>query len=485
MSSCSSYGFVAWLGVGSLLAACAASPAGFNGRGVERDDRHQAAAASAEVVTAAPPSETAAASSAEPAAPPSREARLLAQLAKVSGKKGRSVLLLGLHDEPVETYAWLFGSAGEPPHDPAPAYRTLVLDVRDGEATLAIELPFLVVPGARGFRFVGEASAVAYEEVSFKTPGAEVDGLGAPIPHHFAATALWETEKRGEVVSEPKALAKRLARRRKWGETTSETVLVQTPHARCTLSSWSSWTGGALAFRGSSDVGLDVGGRSGREALLGSYVDDPELTRVTRAIERFDKEPTPASEEAIDLDAKRSLGLWQEYVPRKEIRACLVREGGRVALAGAAKVYGNSARSFDKLVPSIAAPASLVGATAPLPFDLAAWSAAVPGLFDAIASPTGDVLGLLREEGLFFYSGVTHARLFEVPVSPDAAVVMAEWARDDEADRWLEELTKPWPKGVAEASQAQHARAIASRTPPPAPSDEPAPPRAANPAGLD
>lgn len=464
MRSYPRYPFVALLGAGALLSACSASPVALDGGVVEEGPPPAPTTSVAPPPSAAP---SASAAPTEPSAPPSREARLLAQLGKVSGKKGRSVLLLGLHDEPVETYAWLFGSAGEPPHDLAPAYRTLVLDVRDGEATLAVELPFLVVPDARGFRFVGEASSVAYEEVSSKTRGVEVDGLGEPIPHHFAATALWETEKRGEVVSEPKALAKSLARRRKWGETTSETVLVQTPHARCTLSSWSSWTGGALAFRGSSDVELDVAGKNGRQPLLASYVDDPELTRVTRALERFDEDPPAATEEAIDLDEKRSLGLWQEYVPRKEIRACLVREGGRVELAGAAKVYGNSARSFDKLVPSLPAPTSLVGAAAPLPFDLAAWSAAVPGLFDAVASPTGDVIGLLREEGLFFYSGLTHTRLFEVPVSPEAAVVMAEWARDEEADRWLEELTKPWPKGVAEASRAQHARAIASRTPPP------------------
>lgn len=398
-----------------------------------------------------------------PKPPPTREEILAGLLATVPSTPARSVLLVGIREGEPETFHWLFAGDPRPPERGAPAYRTVVVEVQGGTVRKLAELPFLVMPGDKGLRYLGDASAVAFEEVSW-APGAKVerDGLGDPIPHHYAKTEMWETGQRDDVVKARERLERRLMKERKWGDTRAETILVSTPTARCALTSWSEWTGGALAFMGGTGLAFSGPGLKAPATLLSAWVKDAEVARVTTALIReSDGEKADA---VVDIDAKRSFNSgFQEIVPRKDIRVCMRRQAGRVALLGYTYVSSNSARGFDATEPSSPAPAPLAPWNPPLPFAFEAWKAVLPDLVDAVATPAGDAVVLHDGRGLTVYDVAKRAAVFAVELGPDAVVVSAEAATGAAADRWAKELGGAWPAAVEEQSKAQRAVVSARR----------------------
>ncbi|MBK6516552.1 MAG: hypothetical protein IPG04_21200 [Polyangiaceae bacterium] len=424
-----------------------------------------AVSAASSVGTASPMASVLAAVDAPPTPPLSRtrDEVIAGLLAAVPSKPARSVLLIGIREAEPETFHWLFGGEPAPEEQPAPGYRTLVVDVQDGSVRVVAELPFLVIPGDKGLRYIGDASAVAYEEMTSElAKKAERDGLGDPIPHHYAKTELWETSKRDDVVKVRQQLRNRLMKERKWGETSSETILVQTPTARCALDSWSEWTGGALAIMGGTGFSLSGPGLKADASRLSSWVPDGEVARVATAIIR--ETDGDEADAVVDLDAKRKFnGGFQEIVPRKEIHACLTRQAGRLSLLGHTFVSSNSARGFDATEPSSPPPAPLAPWNPPLPFGFDVWKAVLPDLTDAVATPSGDVIALLDARGLTLYDVAKQAAVTALEVGPEAAIVAAEAATGEAADRWVKELTAPWPAGVADQSKAQRARVVARK----------------------
>jgi hypothetical protein len=69
----------------------------------------------------------------------------------------------------------------------------------------------------------------------------------------------------------------------------------------------------------------------------------------------------------------------------------------------------------------------------------------VPGLRDALSSPSGDLLVALTAESLQVFgvrNGAIGEALLTVPLAtPKESVVMAQWATGQHVERWTRELT--------------------------------------------
>jgi len=373
-----------------------------------------------------------------------------------------ATLILGVRDEPPDSYAWMFSGDDQPPDASVPGYRTWVVHVRDGIPVVVAELPFLVVPQGSSYVFMGEARAAATEPITAdSTPR---DGNGEPIPHVYAASSIWTTPDRTQVMKRHAAESVALERARAWGDSTFETLRVVTRGAECRGVSSSTWTGGALAFHGHDGLVLETlpRPRKARDSQkLSRVATDAEMKRAADAIFRD-------LDGSVDVDLDdpdTEWGMFGRGKLRDELRACLVREGGRVALAGVLDVPGNSARSFDAAGSAGPAPFALDPGGRPLALELDGWQRSIPTLRDAVASKTGAAFALLVDTHLTFYRAPSGQRLFDLPVTAAAEIVLAEWAEGELADRWATELENDtWPDDVRALAEKQSLRALARRS---------------------
>jgi hypothetical protein len=342
---------------------------------------------------------------------------------------------LGLHVEPVETYAPLYDD-GVPHVDERPGYRTIVVHTSGSESRVTAALPFLVVP-----RLDGGLALYAEASVSIVRPGAGSFDEGGGF---YAATEI-------VTAADPRALDREIVRREKilrarkrWGITHSESIVYATPAATCRLFSEAEWIGGALAFSGSMHHTL-VGVGHRVEPALGAYVDDAHLRAFARDVLEARRD-----DEEIDLDAPIDVGWERSVTLRKDAHACLAREGGQAFLSGAVVLSGNSARSFSASRSLMPVPSSF-GSDEGAKLDLAAVTRAFPEATDATLSPSRATLVVLDGPTIRVFDVASERETLAIP---DAAstVVLAEWSEGEVASRVDRAIDALPASGAARAS---------------------------------
>lgn len=350
--------------------------------------------------------------------------KLLTQLAP---SQGEAVLLLGLHTEAINSYLPMFSAEGRPQTDITQGYRTLVLRTKDGNVELAAELPYLAVPGPRGFIFVGEASASFHEEPDPK----DVNDIGDQRPHDYDATEIWTTKDKRATATVAAALKRRLERARVWGIENTEQIIFITPHAMCLSVTRTEWTGGALWFMGSTTTTLRSLGTK-VDARLSSHVDDTQLRRFANRVLQA-SEDTP-----VDLDTPYEDPFQRDIDWRKDPVLCFDHVRGRTYLTGTVVRSGNSARSFSQYELVDVAPPSLAPSNnVATRFDVI--QNAFPDALDAIQSPTSDVVLVIEKETLAAWD-VLHrqgGQRFDLP----GRIVMVEWGTGPAVSQWLSVLS--------------------------------------------
>jgi hypothetical protein len=337
-----------------------------------------------------------------------------------------SVLLLGLHVEPIEGYAPMFSEQGRPRTNRAAGYRTLVLHITQGGARLASELPYLVVPQPRGFLYLGEVSV----KLELK-PGPDSD---PDTPSFYDATALWRTMQRAAIPHAERQLRRALERGGAAGSEDTTQVVYATSKVLCVSNTTSRWTGGALAFQAQQVLELTTPAGSPLDWPLSRFADHAQLEQFMRealADYRQDDEPP-------QLDQPYN-AFWATIDFRKDPRVCLEHHDGRLWLDGTVLLPGNSARSFTAWAPVRPAPSALGGLAEPASLDEAKRS--VPGALDAVASLSPNIW-LVREPAALVAVDVgSRQELLRLPVN--GRIVMAEGARGAAVSRWLKALAAP------------------------------------------
>src|SRR5580704_2079641 len=188
-----------------------------------------------------PPPPAASTGSARAEAPPPTTAeRLASLLSRLQRSDAPQTLLLGLEVAPSEGYGPLYDS-DSPKAPPEDKYHTLVVRYENGRAELAGELPFLAVPQAKGFLYVGVAGYDRDDtEAEQRRQG---DRFGADDEYHnkvywYAASSLWTTHARDKVDAARRSARARLERARKWGNAGGEDIVYLTSRAMCTSRWW-------------------------------------------------------------------------------------------------------------------------------------------------------------------------------------------------------------------------------------------------------
>jgi hypothetical protein len=342
-----------------------------------------------------------------------------ALLVNLKPRAGDYTLHLGLHVEQREGYGSLFGSGG-PLSVPGPGYRTFVLSFGAAAVSLQRELPYLAVPQANGFLYVGEASA--HEDRSGHESEAEQERIqsGQEAPKWYVNTLIWQTRDEQRIVGLIKKLERQL-QGAAWGSMNSESVEYVTPRALMLSHDTAEWTGGATAFQGTNTIQMQslsgalqttVLARHGRQAV----------ERLAQAIvAKYQLEPEHF--EGVDKP------LWLPWGPAPvlttDAHACLTRFEGRVWEAGCVVLPGNSARSFTELFPIREALPDLAPSNfAPLSFSEA--KAAWPDMLDIVVAPNEAFVLVLRARGLSVIEVATGRTALELPAAR-GSVVMAEW----------------------------------------------------------
>jgi hypothetical protein len=378
-----------------------------------------------------PPAALSAVAPAEPPQPTAAE-RLAPLLAHLTRSDAPQTLLLGLEVAPSQGYGPLYDS-GSPKAAPDDKYRTLVVRYENGRAELAGELPFLAVPQAKGFLYMGVAGydrddTEAERRRHPKT--FEEDTLGNNV-YWYAASSLWETPDRDKVDAVRKKARERLKRARKWGDAGGEDVVYVTARAICSSHWWAQWTGGAHAFI-AGETQYFRGFEKKLPEKLSAYTDDAGLLRFAREILRRRNPGEPETE--ISLDKPTDVGFG-EVTWRKDSRACLGREKGRVYLTGVVNLPNNTARNSEWDAPVREAPPDLAPSAA-APIDLADVQRAIafPKPKDALASPGEHLLVVQLRDRFVVYGAGASQPLLSFPAA--GRIVMAEWASGDPARGW-------------------------------------------------
>jgi hypothetical protein len=351
-----------------------------------------------------------------------------ALLARLQATAGESVLLVGLHTELIEGYQPMFDADGKPRTQVAPGYRTLVFHVKAGQVTLESQLPYIALPLATGFVYLGEAS------VSLHGPARPTEDSGEPQqepPDEYDATSLWLARSRTEVPSISARLQRKLRRAREPGVEDTEQLVYATPHALCRHRTMTQWTGGALWFTGSTELHLTTPLGAPLSRPLARIASDAELQAfMSLALTEYEGQDAT-------LDQPFDAG-WGHLIDfRKDPSTCLEHRQGRVWAHGSVVLPGNSARSYAFSSPVKPAPASLAGANpALLDFDevVRAWPAAL----DFVASYHRDALLLQTARGFVAIDALTgrEGRTFPIP----GRIVMVESATGVAVSRWRSEL---------------------------------------------
>jgi hypothetical protein len=185
------------------------------------------------------------------------------------------------------------------------------------------------------------------------------------------------------------------------------------------------WSGGALAFSGSSTVEMEglgnpidtnVSARLGRDAI----------ERIGQVIaERYELDPEARS----GIDAPLNLPFGDSISLMTDTHLCLTREEGRVWEAGCVLLPGNSARSYteafrirpaaDDLAPSNFAP-----------LEFAAVKRAWPDAGDVLVAPSQAVVLVLSDHGLSIVHVDSGQEVLNLG-SVVGSIVMAEWELSD------------------------------------------------------
>jgi hypothetical protein len=328
-----------------------------------------------------------------------------------------STLLLGIHQENIESYFSIMGSTGGPVVDTRPGYRTLGIQHRGGKTLVVGELPYLTIPQGKGFLFVGESSYA--EDLSEKEPPTS----DTDPPKQYTSTKLWQTKQQKKIASLSSSLTARLKSARTWGITNSETILLATPKAMCVERSKSQFTGGATYFTGEI--------RQSLQALTG---------RVPKTFfEKFGEKDTKklvSKAENIDFTAEPSkwtkgsdLGWGMVVRWNKDMILCLERHLGQTYFNGAYPSPGNSARSFTKSVPwqpadGVFAP----GNTNPIIFEKV--HKLFPKLVDMVLSPAQDFLIVILQHRILGFDVASQSLTLNKTL-PLRGAVMVEWVADD------------------------------------------------------
>jgi len=361
--------------------------------------------------------------------PTERLAEFLQQLAPIDTPE---TLLLAIETSPISGYGPLYGEGAHAP--PEDNLHTFVIHVHDGRVELAGELPFLAIPQEKGFLYMGVAS---YErddtEAERKRQGEKFgfdDEYGSKV-YWYVASSLWRTTDRAKVDTVRKAERRRLERQRKWGDLAGEDVNYVTSRALCTTRFWAEWTGGALAFTASEEQVFE-GFTKKLPATLAKYTDDAGLSKFVKDI--LSRREPGEEHQDVSLDEPYEMG-WSKVRWRKDTRACLARNDGRVMLTGVIRLPNNSARSSEWEAPVKEAPPELAANSTPaIAFSSIERAIAVPKPLDAVVSPRKTILLMQWRDRLAIYGAKQATPLLTIPRS--GRIIMAEWASDDLANAW-------------------------------------------------
>lgn len=349
-----------------------------------------------------------------------------AVLSELQPRAGESLLLVGVHTEPIEGYGPMFEAPGKPRTQVGPGYRTLVFHINAGRVTLDSQLPYIALPTPTGFVFLGESS------VRLHGPARPTDDADEPQPpDEYDATSLWLARSRREIPSASARLERKLRRAREPGVEDTEQLVYATPHALCRHKTTTSWTGGAHWFTGRTELYLTT--------PLGAQLPHP-LARIANdgELDAFMKVALAEREgHGATLDQGFDAG-WGHLIDfRKDPGTCLEHRWGRVWAHGTVELPGNSARSFAFSSPVKPAPASLAGPNpAALDFDevVRTW----PTALDFVTSYHRDALLLQTAQGFVAVDALTGR---EGPTFPVAGrIVMVESAAGSAVARWRAEL---------------------------------------------
>jgi hypothetical protein len=345
-----------------------------------------------------------------------------------------SVILLGVHTEPIEGYTPMFSNEGKPRTIVGPGYRTLVLRVQDGNVTLDAELPYIALPQRAGFRYLGESSVSLHEPPS---PPPSDPAQPEAAPNDYDATELWAASRRTDIPALAKRLEQHLLHEKRAGVEHTEQLVYVTPKAMCRFVTDTEWTGGATWFNGETHMPLTTPQGATLKMPL-ARVAPPDLLGqfMKAALEGRDSEGAKL-EEPFDAG-------WGKIVDfRTETGVCLEHRAGRAWVDGTVDLPGNSARSYTFSAPVMPAPASLVGTS-----DATAESVAFsdvqrrwPAALDFVSSYHGDALVLQTASGFVAVNAHTDVAGPTFPVT--GRLVMVETAAGPAAARWLAVLTAP------------------------------------------
>jgi hypothetical protein len=252
----------------------------------------------------------------------------------------------------------MFGDEGKPHTDTRQAYATRVVVGRGAATRVVTELPYLALPQARGFLFIGEASVSVHE------PSPKVaEGDEPQPPHDYDATALWTTSDRNQVDAVRAGLEAKLRAARAWGTESTVQIAYVTPVAMCTSVTETEWIGGALWFNGTTTMELTDAHRKPTPRRLAAYVADAQLLDFARlaVADRHGGDDPPRLGQIFDAG-------WGHFIDwRKDVHVCLAAKDGQAWITGAVVLPGNSARAYTFESPVAPAPISLAPSNAPAP----------------------------------------------------------------------------------------------------------------------
>lgn len=414
---------ISWI-LSSLLIGCSAAPK-------ESKPAPKPAPSASVVVQVNPPAPMPTNTPEVPPTPTERLAAFLQQLAPIDTPE---TLLLAIEKSPSNGYAPLYGEGTHAP--PEDNLHTLVIHVHDGRVELVGELPFLAIPQEKGFLYMGMAS---YErddtEAERKRQGEKFgfdDEYGSKV-YWYVASSLWRTKDRAKVDAVRKAERRRLERQRKWGDLEGEDVNYVTSRALCTTRFSAEWTGGALAFMASEQQVFE-GFSKKLPPTLTNYTDDAGLSKFAQDI-LSRREPGEVHKD-VSLDEPYDMG-WSKISWRKDSRACLARNDGRVMLTGVIRLPNNSARSSEWEAPVRDAPPELASNSTPtIAFSNIEQAIAVPKPLDAVVSPRKTIVLIQWRDRFSIYGAKQATPLLSIPRS--GRIIMAEWASGELANAWAQ-----------------------------------------------
>lgn len=354
-----------------------------------------------------------------------RNAAKTALLATLHPGSSAVTLRLGLRTQRLEPAGGLFGDTGAPVPPTGPGYRTLVLRLDAGAASLLEDLPYLEVPQPAGYLYVGDVTAHADETGAESQAELERIESGASVPKWYLTTHVWLSRDRRGIEALSRRMQASLERAREWGTVDQERVGYVTPRVLVLESETAQWSGGALAFSGSSRVEMEglanpidtnVSARHGCDAI----------ERIGQLIaERYELGP----EERSGIDAPLNLPFGDSISLMTDTHLCLTREEGRVWEAGCVLLPGNSARSYTEAFRIRPAANDLVPSNF-APLEFAEVRRAWPNVGDVLVAPNQAFVLVLSEQGL----SVVHVGSGQEVLglgSVVGSIVMAEWEASD------------------------------------------------------